>query len=136
MLVDVREAAGLVMELCYNNALECLNKKLKNKKRERQMLTQNGACTTKPCTLMEAVQIYKDLVFEERCFLQQAIIGHGPYTLAADFKQFGIDEIKFCQMSMEEKRQALGKIDLFLKHKNIQPFIANELLSNILDNAK
>ncbi len=64
---------------------------------------------------MEAVQIYKDLVFEERCFLHQAVIERGPYTLAPDFKQFGIDEIKFCQMSMEEKRQALAKIDPFLK---------------------
>ena len=136
MLADVREAAGLGMELYYNNALECLNKKLKNKKRERHMLSQDGACTTKPCTLMEAVQIYKDLVFEERCFLHQAIIGCGPYGLAPNFKHFGIDEIKFCQMSVEEKRQALAKLDPFLKQKNIQPFIANGLLSKILDNAK
>ncbi len=36
MLADIREAAGLGDELYYNNALECLNKKLKNKKREKQ----------------------------------------------------------------------------------------------------
>ena len=34
MLADVREAAGLGEELYYDNALECLNKKIKNKKRE------------------------------------------------------------------------------------------------------
>ena len=121
MLADIREAAGLGDELYYNNVLECLNKKLKNKKREKQMLNQNGACITKPCTLMEAVEIAKDLVFEGRCFLHQAVIGHGPYALAPEFVQFGLDEIALCAMNIEQKRQVLAKLDPFLKQTQIQP---------------
>jgi hypothetical protein len=129
MLADIREAVDLGDELYYNNVLECLNKKLKNKKREKQMLNQNGTCITKPCTLMEAVEIYKDLVFEERCFLHQAVIGHGPYALAPEFVQFGLDEIALCAMNIEQKRQVLAKLDPFLKQTQIQPFLANDLLS-------
>ena len=72
------------------------------------MLTQNGGCTTKLSSLVEAVEIYKDPVFEEHCFLHQAVIGSGPYTLAPGFQQVGIEEVKFCEMSFEEKRQALA----------------------------
>ncbi len=57
------------------------------------------------------------------------MIGHGPYALAPEFVQFGLDEIAFCAMNIEQKRQVLAKLDPFLKQTQIQPFLANDLLS-------
>ena len=72
----------------------------KEQEKGEQMLSQDGACITKPCTLLDAVEIYRDLVFEERRFLHQAMIGHRPYALAPDFVKFGVEEIEFCAMNI------------------------------------
>ncbi len=134
MLADVREAAGLGKEMFYNNVLECLNKKIKSKKREKQILDGNGAFIAKPLTLQEGVELYKSLVLEERCFIHKAIIGKGPYTLASGYENLYVSEPDFCQMTIEQKRLVLSKVDPFLKIPNIQPSIANGLLLSLTNN--
>ena len=98
------------------------------------MEQQDGTCTSKPCTLLEAVNIYKNLFFEERCFLHKAILGQGPYILAPGFEHLGITETKFSRMNIEQRREILARVDPFLKPGNIEHCIANGLLLELATN--
>ena len=83
LLYPVRQDAGLGYDFSYNNNPESVHRNLK--------VRQNYKATEMP-TFVENIRKEKNA---NLCYVEDAVIGNGPFGLALEFIHFNIDQFSY-----------------------------------------
>ena len=93
LLYPVRRDVGLGYDFYYNNDPESVHRNIKAR--------QNYKATEMP-TVVENIRKEKDA---NLCYVEDAIIGNGPFQLAPEFAHFQVDQHTWTYQWSEEKKQ-------------------------------
>lgn len=107
-------------EFFYNNGQECSNFKYKSKIREKKMQHSTGYRLHMKCTLEEVIVIYKEMVEEVNREKQRAVIGKGPYQLAAAYKHLEVSQLEWSSAS-DGRVDHIAKVDPSWKKAGVIP---------------
>ena len=110
MLLPIRRSAGLKDKFYYNNAQESSHATLKGKIKAKKILEATGYRPGLKCTWPEAISVYREFVLQARRN-SRAVIGKGPYSPNAQYKNLTVTDAKWSSTSRKEREkhlQALG----------------------------